>query len=280
MCKAKKNKRILRVANRKQFAVISNVTLQDTRLSWKARGVLAYLLSLPDDWVIIVEDLVSRAPDGVDSLRAGLKELEKFGYISKRRTRDEAGKITGTEWFVHEEPQMENPDMDNSGTESAKIDIESKPQTEKPYMENPRLENPRLLNTHKTKDPLDITIQPQEDAHARKNDPPSEISVVFTSYESEIGFVTPGIRDDILDLLDCGVPAEWFVRAFQEASANNARRWAFAKAIIDRWRVEGFGVDNRKPRSGGKRAPKRDNDKPGLAGGYVPSTLSEIVVEG
>lgn len=281
MCKVKKDKRILRVANRKQFAVISNATLQDSRLSWKARGVLAYLLSLPDDWVIIVEELVSRAPDGVDSLRSGLKELEKLGYISKRRTRDEAGKITGTEWFVHEEPQTENPDMDKADMESQNNDALGNPQPEKPYMEKPRLENPTLLNTNSTKDPLNLKKQQQpQDARAQKNEHPPEIASIFTAYESEIGMVTKMTRDDIMDLFDSGVPCEWFVRAFREASANNARRWSYAKAIIERWKIDGFGVDNRKPRSNVARPPKRDSDKPGLAGGYVPSTASEIVIEG
>ena len=39
------------------YTVLDNTFIQDTRLSWKAKGVMTYLLSLPDDWVIHLSEI-------------------------------------------------------------------------------------------------------------------------------------------------------------------------------------------------------------------------------
>ena len=71
---------IIRTPNRNRYTIISKVPLEDGRLSWKARGLLSYLLSKPDNWTVVVAHLVKEAPDGRDSVRAGLRELEDAGY--------------------------------------------------------------------------------------------------------------------------------------------------------------------------------------------------------
>ncbi len=55
----------------------------DSRLSWKARGLLAYLLSLPDGWDIAVRDLVHRGPDGRDAVYTVLHGLKACGYLTE-----------------------------------------------------------------------------------------------------------------------------------------------------------------------------------------------------
>ena len=44
------------------FAVLPKQALNDDRLSWEARGVLAYLLEKPDGWQVYQSDLVKRGP--------------------------------------------------------------------------------------------------------------------------------------------------------------------------------------------------------------------------
>ena len=59
----------------RDYTVINNTVLKDERLSWKAKGLFCYLLSLPEDWNICLNDLQNRAKDGIDGLKSAVKEL-------------------------------------------------------------------------------------------------------------------------------------------------------------------------------------------------------------
>jgi hypothetical protein len=62
--------------------------VEDTRLSWAARGLLAYLLSRSDDWKVLVNDLKKRGNLGRDGIYALLRELRSAGYVRFERHRD------------------------------------------------------------------------------------------------------------------------------------------------------------------------------------------------
>lgn len=70
------------------YTVLHNATIRDTRLTWKARGLLAYLLSLPDNWRVSSEHLRRVGPDGRDAVRTALTELEAAGYLRRTRHQD------------------------------------------------------------------------------------------------------------------------------------------------------------------------------------------------
>ena len=57
-------------------------------MSWKAKGILAYALTLPDDWTFHISELARHAKDGEDSLRTGFKELKELGYVKRYPVRD------------------------------------------------------------------------------------------------------------------------------------------------------------------------------------------------
>ena len=63
------------------FVTVHKSFIHDDNLSWKAKGILLYLLSRPDDWRIYETELNKHSSDGRDSLRTGIKELEEAGYI-------------------------------------------------------------------------------------------------------------------------------------------------------------------------------------------------------
>lgn len=71
------------VKKEKNFSPISNITLQDEWLSFWARWLLSYLLSLSDNREIIVEDLKRRSPDGKTKVNWYMKELMDQGYMSR-----------------------------------------------------------------------------------------------------------------------------------------------------------------------------------------------------
>lgn len=94
----------IRVEKDTNFSVLSNVPIRDIRLSWKARGLLLFMLSLPDAWDYSVTGLESLAPDGRDSIRAALKELEKYGYLTRTRRRGERGRFAQADYVLVENP--------------------------------------------------------------------------------------------------------------------------------------------------------------------------------
>lgn len=85
---------IVRMAPRDHFVIIPNAAARDRQLSFKARGLLAYMLSMPDDWSATRDELAKASPDGVTAIRSALDELQTLGYIERRRLRSAGGKWT------------------------------------------------------------------------------------------------------------------------------------------------------------------------------------------
>lgn len=135
---------IIRIQKNSNYSVISNVHLQDESLSWKAKGILSYLLSKPDDWQIYVAHLKNQSTDGRDATASGVRELIEAGYITRDYSRNEAGQITGRDYVVHETA------LENKPTEKP-VNKDDNPKTENPSTVAPTLENPELLNTDSTK---------------------------------------------------------------------------------------------------------------------------------
>jgi hypothetical protein len=115
------------------YVMMDKRPIENPQLSWKAKGILAYLLSRPDDWEIWIEDLINRSTDGKDSVRAGIAELRKAGHLVYLGRERKAGQVQRAVWEVHEVPQpnVENPHQvktQNSG-KSAEIKAENPPHT-------------------------------------------------------------------------------------------------------------------------------------------------------
>jgi predicted transcriptional regulator len=102
---------ILRKVKNENYVVVDKVFVNDDRLSWKAKGIMIYLLSLPDDWKFYVEELVTHAKDGEKAFRSGFKELEKYGYVKRFPVRD-GNRIVEWDTTVYENPVLgENGDI-------------------------------------------------------------------------------------------------------------------------------------------------------------------------
>ena len=89
------------------FAQIDKQLINDRRLSWKAKGLMLYLLSKPDDWQVIIGDLVNHARDSEGSTRNGINELIQFGYIKREPIRDkQKGYIKSWQYDIAETPDF------------------------------------------------------------------------------------------------------------------------------------------------------------------------------
>ena len=150
------NNTITRRKYERDFCYMANEFLKDSRLSWKAKGIIAYVQMLPDDWVLNMRDLTNRATDGRDSLYSGIKELEKYGYCAKVMQRNPDGTIAGYAYEICDksvfQPFTENPVTDAPQPEN--------PDTVKPDTDKPGTENPTLINTNLTKDLNTLNTNP------------------------------------------------------------------------------------------------------------------------
>ena len=134
---------VFRVERNKGYTVMSNYHLKDRGLTLKSKGLLSMMLSLPDEWNYTTRGLAAICREGVDSIGAALREMEKAGYIVRNQLRDEKGRITDTEYVIYEQPHTSSPDTDCPDTEN--------PYMDKPDMGGPHTENPAQLNTNRLK---------------------------------------------------------------------------------------------------------------------------------
>lgn len=86
------------------YVMIDRRPIDNGKLSFKAKGILTYLMSRPDGWEVSVADLVKHSVDGEASIRSGLKELRDAGHMRYIKSRNQ-GRITGWIIEVYELPQ-------------------------------------------------------------------------------------------------------------------------------------------------------------------------------
>lgn len=120
------------VKKEQNYTIISNDIFKDTRLSFKAKGLLTTMLSCPPNWNYTIDGLSKISKDGKASIRSALAELEEFGYLERKQLRDEKGSFTDLEYVVYEKPKTKNPISEN------------------PTTDNPISENRTQLNTIKS----------------------------------------------------------------------------------------------------------------------------------
>lgn len=117
-------KTIFKIHNRDRgFTQVDNNIIDDKELSWKAKGLLVYLLSKPEDWKIYIKNLSQASKDGKTSTNSALKELIEKEYVFKGKVRGKDGKFKGYRYDVYEIPPRKQ---------------EISPKSENPISENPK----------------------------------------------------------------------------------------------------------------------------------------------
>ena len=121
--------KVTRIKN-ENFTIISNVFLQDKQLSLKAKGFLAVIMGLKDDWDFSINGICSILKEGKTSVYHTINELKDYGYCQVDICRDDKGAFIGNDYKFYEEPQPE------------------KPHTVLPHTETPHTDNQPQLNTN------------------------------------------------------------------------------------------------------------------------------------
>ena len=131
----KMDTKFIKTKKEKNYTVLDNTFIKDTRLSWKAKGLMTYLLSLPDDWTIHLSEIEKHASDGKSALRSAINELKEFGYLKAEQKR-ENNRFAEMVYII-----IENPDFPLTDFQ----------QTENLQTENLNSENQTLQNTNNDK---------------------------------------------------------------------------------------------------------------------------------
>lgn len=210
---------IIRVKKDSNYSVINNTGLKDERLSWKAKGILAYALTLPDDWTFHISELARHAKDGEDSLRTGFKELKELGYVKRYPVRDgNTKKIARWDTEIYETPQRDMPQMENQDVV-------------KPYEENQKLLNTNRLNTNKRNN-NDYDDMDKLESRVFIN----ERVKVSCNFIKGMGIPLSEIAIAELGSFCNLFSGELIQHAINKAVDENAPRWNYIKAILRNWK--------------------------------------------
>ena len=110
--------RVHRIAHVRDFLVLPNYLLQDRRLSYTARGLLADLLSRPDGWREDGRHMADSSPQGRLAVSRALRELTAAGYYRVDKVRQSDGTFV-SEAHVFDVPQQVGPSPTRPGTGAA-----------------------------------------------------------------------------------------------------------------------------------------------------------------
>jgi len=94
---------IVKSEHKSDFFQMNNKAIQGTSLSWAAKGLLAYLLSLPEKWELHLRYLFCQSLDGRKPTEAAMKELIDAGHVVKEQGEN---KRRTTRYTVYEDPAL------------------------------------------------------------------------------------------------------------------------------------------------------------------------------
>lgn len=225
---------VMRVEKMKRsgFTIINNGVLNNTQLSWKAKGLFAYLWSQSDSWDFYEVEVLKHSTDGRASLRAGLKELEEHGYLKRYRNRDDKGILRESKWILSEQPMFDFPKLD------------------KPTLDYPTLDNRTLTSTNQNNTNLnntnlneDAAVEPNvvniEDQQKQATDC-GGFAKVIDFYKTNFGLLNSYMAEELRHTYDewssqSEEPSGIIIKAMQIALAKNVRNWKFVCGVLRQW---------------------------------------------
>ena len=200
--------RIHRVRKDNNFVMLDKGFLNNSNLSLKAKGLLAYVLSLPDDWVIYTEEIAKHHKDGKAAVLTAFKELESEGHIKRERVRQANGQLQGYKTTVYETPVTENRLSEVGKTEVGKSS------TTKNYSTKNDL-------TKVSTTTGENEFQQLADIYTNK---------INQNLQAVHEFLTDDLNEFGLELL---------TEAINEAALANIRNYKYVRAILTGWKDRG-----------------------------------------
>ena len=183
--------KITRQKRKDNFTVVNNDILQNSKLSWAAKGMLVYLLHLPDGWQINVADLSNRSRNGRDGTAGIIKELMSEGYISRVKIKNEKSQFKGYDYTVTDEPV--NGKAVNGLSEDG-TSVNGKAEASKDYQE-------KELSEERTNDSIE---QPQNEneilatVHDQVDETAVKVVEIITSKPKKTKYIYPPTIEELV----------------------------------------------------------------------------------
>ena len=76
---------VFKIEKNKNYTIMSNYHLRDKNLSYKAKGLLSFMLSLPDNWDYSLAGLCSISKESRDGIRSILKNYKNIIMLKLKK---------------------------------------------------------------------------------------------------------------------------------------------------------------------------------------------------
>ena len=80
-----------RIKIHRSFGAVPNDLLNNPQISFKAKGLYAYMNSKPDNWDFSIQAIAAQNREGTEAIRSAIHELEEFGYLVRQKYQNEKG---------------------------------------------------------------------------------------------------------------------------------------------------------------------------------------------
>ncbi|KZL88665.1 DnaD domain protein [Clostridium magnum] len=194
------------------YIVINKNFIYDKRISLKAKGLMAYFLSRPDNWEFYINEICENTSDKHRCISNTIKELEAYGYVTRDLKRSNTGKFAGGyDYIVYETPI--DPKCQN--VDSAKCQSGETPIWQKGSLLNNDNKLNNDINNNKDLNPIQV-------------------------YQENI-FHSPGkLELDSLNSWSEQLSDKLVILAINIAAKNNARRLEYIEKILMDWDSRGI----------------------------------------
>lgn len=126
------------------FVMVSRAMIRDKSISFKAKGLLTYLLSLSDNWQVHPRQIASEMEIGVEQIYSGIKELIEAGYCRRIQEKDNTGRFSVQIYEFSEEKIFQSEEKPY--TEKPKT-VQNTSEGHSPHRGFPDTEKPNTKNT-------------------------------------------------------------------------------------------------------------------------------------
>lgn len=176
---------VFKIEKQKNYTVMSNYHLQDRNLSYKAKGLLSFMLSLPEDWDYSLNGLVAVSKESKKAIRNILSELINRGYVVREQGRGEKGYYK-YDYIIREIPVnvLEKDHPDTQKGDAVKGDTEKGTQI-----------NTNKENTKEQIDKIDKTINEKKSSKSAIKMISKELAYQLASCNIRVNCVEPGSID-------------------------------------------------------------------------------------